>query len=352
MSIPATNSTVGDLITEVESQTLIMKPFFQRRLVWTNVDKERFIETVLLGFPFPEIFIATGERIQGKPGRVKWLVDGLQRVSTLHEYYRGSPDLVFRDITPYAELEGDQRDAFLDYPVAIRDLGPRSPDQIKKVFHRINSTDYALTSMERLNAMFSGSYKKYCESLADHAFFKKHAIFTKGDRKRMYDLSFCVILVTTLMSTYYHREEKNEEYLERYNDLFEQEAAIAGALDLVFKFIEKCEFPPKARPWKKTDLFTLIVELHSVLVRKGVELDPKVLGEKLASFYQRVDETFKAGPDGEDDGGDVFRYLKAATKATNDKYARLERCDVIAKQIDAAGAEVIEKSRGKRRSSK
>jgi hypothetical protein len=34
-------------------------------------------------------------------------------------------------------------------------------------------------------------------------------------------------------------------------------------------------------------------------------------------------------------GGEVLRYLKAATKATNDKYARVDRAEVIAKILES-----------------
>ena len=77
--------------------------------------------------------------------------------------------------------------------------------------------------MERLNAVYAGSYKQNypVETLAQHEFFARHKVFNKPDKKRMYDLTFCVILVTTLLGGYYHRDERNEEYLKRYNEEFE-----------------------------------------------------------------------------------------------------------------------------------
>jgi len=65
---------VAKLINEVEEGRLEVTPFFQRRQVWTNSDKEFFIDTVLNKYPFPEIFIATGaldrKQIKLKPGPV------------------------------------------------------------------------------------------------------------------------------------------------------------------------------------------------------------------------------------------------------------------------------------------
>jgi hypothetical protein len=64
-------------------------------------------------------------------------------------------------------------------------------------------------------------------------------------------------------------------------------------------------------------------------------LDPKAAGPRLLKFYNRVSELYKLDRAGE--VGDslkvdpnVLRYMKAATKATNDKYARADRAEVIA----------------------
>src|SRR5262249_14115775 len=91
----ASNRRVGDLINDIEEDRLEIKPFFQRRLVWTNADKENFIDTVLKGYPFPEIFVATGILDRKRIKRQNWLVDGRQRITTLKDYVRKSTDLLY-----------------------------------------------------------------------------------------------------------------------------------------------------------------------------------------------------------------------------------------------------------------
>src|SRR3954469_8724539 len=94
---------VKKLIREVEEDRLEVKSFFQRRQVWTDRDKEFFIDTVLNKYPFPEIFIAesTGDR-RTLECRT-WLVDGKQRVTTLIDYFKGVP-LNFKEIPPFEGL--------------------------------------------------------------------------------------------------------------------------------------------------------------------------------------------------------------------------------------------------------
>lgn len=323
---------VSALIKDLDDGTLVPQPAFQRRLVWTNVVKDHFLQTVTLGLPFPEIFIATGEIDTRTMKRKNLLVDGQQRISTLREYVQGSPDLVLRLVTPYHELEEDEKAHFLDYPVAVRDLGQVTDDQIKEIFARINSTDYALKAMERLNAQYSGEFKQFCEALSRDPFFERHRVFTLPDFRRMRDLDFCVILTITLLSTYYHRDALNEEYLRRYNDAFPKAKTLQKQLHETFAFIEQCGFDRKCRVWKKTDLLTLIVEIHSLLLKR-IDLDSKTVAARLTDFYNEVDQMFRM--EGTDEelakrSRDVFRYLKAATKATNDKYARVDRSEVIA----------------------
>lgn len=172
-------------------------------------------------------------------------------MTTLIAYIRGSQYLLYRTIKPFDQLTPKEQDAFLNYEVAVRDLGAVDKNTIKEIFRRINSTDYALKSMEVLNAMYSGKYKQYCEALSRQPFFDQHKVFPEAYRKRMYDLTFCVILVTTILSGYYRRDEKNAEYLERYNDDFPDEDKIQAELDQVFDFVERCGFAEHSRGWNK-----------------------------------------------------------------------------------------------------
>jgi hypothetical protein len=343
------NPRIGDLINDVEEGRLEVRPYFQRRQVWTNTDKEFFIDTVLKRYPFPEIFVSTAALDRKNIKRRKWLVDGQQRITTLRDYVRGSSDLLYKTIPRYEDLTEGEQTALLDYEIAVRDLGTVSDAEIREIFRRINTTDYALKSMEVLNAMFSGVYKQYCEALSRQTFFEKHKVFSASAQKRMYDVTFCVTLVTTLLSGYYRRDEKNEEYLERYNDDFPQQIAVQVALDRVFDFVQRCGFGEKSRAWRQIDLFTLLVELHAALVVEQLSLNPTIVGSLLSAFYKRVDNWSqeKSLPDERDvptGETEVFRYLKAAGRIANDKYARVDRANIISglirSTIDSHAAEL------------
>jgi hypothetical protein len=321
---------VSELVAEIRSGALVLKPPFQRRLVWTNKVKDYFLETVHFGLPFPEIFVATGKLDTKSMERKNLLVDGQQRITTLKDYVSGSPDLKLKKVKPYKELTEDERTKFLDYQVSVRDLGVIDEATIKDVFARMNTTDYALKAMERLNAVYNGELKNFCEKLCEDKFFQDHDVFSLNDYRRMRDIDFCVILVTTLLSTYYNRDELNREYLGRYNDAFPQAKKMKGRLRKAFAFIQKCKLDDVARVWRKTDLFTLIVEVDAALA-KASKITVATAGKRLRQFYKEVDEAYQLGEavGASSVAPQVFKYLKAATKATNDKYARVNRGEVI-----------------------
>src|SRR5689334_8294339 len=114
-NIGASNKRIGELIDDVTGKRLSIQPFFQRRLVWNNDDKEKFIDTVLKGYPFPEMFVAEGKREGRSTRREKMLVDGQQRLDTLIKYYQGSDEMLYRTIPRFEDLAQDQKDAYLDY---------------------------------------------------------------------------------------------------------------------------------------------------------------------------------------------------------------------------------------------
>lgn len=337
----ASDRPLGDLLEEIEDKKLVVRPAFQRRLVWTNKDKEYFIETVLRGLPFPEIFVCTGERDAESSTRIKWLVDGQQRMTTLRDYAAGSKDILYKTVPRFADLKPDQRERFLETTVAVRDLQRVTQAELKEIFTRINSTNYVLKSMEKRNALFSGAMKQYCDSLSEQPFFRTHRVFSAGRKKRMEDLAFCVILVSTILGGYFHRDSRNAEFLERYNDDFPDQERVQADLDAVFSKIEECGFAKTSEVWKPTNLFTFIVELHHVIHVKKLVVDSSRLSNQINTFYEKVQalQKSKPVPSTGDNTDEVFGYWKASRTAANDKHSRIRRAEIISSLIMVATVE-------------
>ena len=297
MKTTATNRRVRELLTGIRDGTLIPRPEFQRRLVWSNKDRISFIETVMLGYPFPEIYVAAGDVDLESGEAHEMLVDGQQRVTTLHQYFTGAPDLRLpAKLKPYSGLSKAEKEQFLQYDVVVRDLGKLSIEDIQQVFQRINATRYALNAMEIHNARYAGQYKEFAEALAREQFFEKHRIFSPADIRRMLDTLFVLQVMTTVLSTYFNRDSEIENYLENYNDEFPAATTIESEMKTVFALIDEMDLPSDSRAWKKADLFTLLIELHRAQFKTELSLQPAALALQIQEFYKLVEVIGLEGP--------------------------------------------------------
>lgn len=331
MDTSASNRRLRILLTSIGSGTLIPQPEFQRRLVWINKDKIEFIKTVLEGYPFPEIYIAAGE-VDTKTGvGAEMLVDGQQRITTLYQYFRGSADLRLpKDLPSYENLDQAEQMRFLEYNVVVRDLGTMPIEQIKQVFQRINSTSYGLNAMEIHNARYGGEFKKFAEQISQLEFFNEHRIFTSTDVKRMSDTMYCASLVATVMSTYFNRDSEVETYLENFNESLPDKDKTFKNFEAVLAFIEKLNFPPKSRIYKKADFYTLFIEVYKLLVNANVALSVPAVRHQLEKFFDVVDQ---AGAGVNTGNADALRYYKSALQASNDRSSRIARGEIINKLL-------------------
>lgn len=71
--------SIGELINLYRDKELDIHPEFQRYYRWTEEQKSRLVESILLGIPIPSIFVS--QREDG----VWDVIDGLQRLSTIFE---------------------------------------------------------------------------------------------------------------------------------------------------------------------------------------------------------------------------------------------------------------------------
>ncbi len=322
MKTSPTSLKIRQVVRGLKDGTLVPRPEFQRRIVWTTDDKVRFIDTLLNSYPFPEIYVANGVVNTETGEGTQLIVDGQQRVTTIVQYFDGSL-LLPQTVRPYALLTKEEKDEFLNYDVAVRDLGSISPEDIIEVFKRINATKYSLNEIEINNAIYTGELMRLAEGLTSHPFFDEHRVFTPTDLKRMGDTRFILQVIITMLSGYFNRDDSFEEFLGAYNDSFEARDEIVARLTRVFNFVEECGFPAKGRIWKKSDFFTAVIELDRAF-SDNVALQPTEVIETLQTFYQSVEaEGMESGDPA------VATYYKAAVQASNDKGNRIRRGEII-----------------------
>jgi len=349
-SIPSTNIKVIELYNKIDSEVLNMSPDFQRKLVWKKQHKFHFIETMLMNYPFPEVYIASSEIDVTSIKSTEVVVDGQQRLSTIVDYIKGLGD--FSDqikIPKFIELSPEKKKDFLNYIVSVRDLKDIGIDVIKDVFQRINNTEYSLNAIEKANAQYGdgefvifnkqlidGDYEPNTESTdcfvqADTRaiiteFFNHADAFTDNDSKRMNDLQYSLTLVSTLLEgDYFGRNTKANYYMKEYNDGFDRKDEVEEKLLNSISIYNQLEFDSSSYWFFKPNLFTLMFEFSS-LELSLIDIPALKSGlNKLASLYSVY---FSNENNIEISAGDK-KYFEFAREGVNEKAARVYRSKII-----------------------
>ena len=320
--IPAapTSKKISDLVDLIKRERLILQPEFQRNLVWTAKHKEAFIDTILKGLPFPEIYIAQKGVDLDTLKTQEVVVDGQQRLSSICEYIQDSN--FCKNIKKYSELSYDEKIAFLNYDVTIRDLKDASPEIIKDIFRRINQTKYNLSPIEIQHAIYDGEFISTGYNILDRLGFQKLIIFNESEISRMSDLNFILLLMATHEEGgYYTGNTKTEQYIITFNDEYPNKDIIATKLDAIFNTIADLHLNEYSIWYRKSNFFTLVIELLKI------ENTPDSLKEKLNRFEEEV----LHNKDNTDT--DFGKYYARMFTGTNSRAARVERGEIFRKHL-------------------
>lgn len=199
--------TYGELGSMYESGELILSPEYQRLFRWTLQQQTHYIESLLLGFPVPAIFVAEDEQ------NVWELVDGLQRVSTVLSFFgvlKPLPDALFqdplitKDTSRYKLLQTLSGNSFEDLSLKTRHSLKRAYCRVEvirsesnpilkyEMFRRLNRGGAPLTPQEIRNCVFRrdrADLMQTVDELANDANFLRSTKLTQKRLGQMYDKS-------------------------------------------------------------------------------------------------------------------------------------------------------------------
>lgn len=321
MQLPSSPSTkkISDLIGMIKREELILQPEFQRKLVWATKHKEAFIDTILKGYPFPEIYIAQSgvdlETFQSQ----QVVVDGQQRLSSIMSYVNG--ELNCKNIAPYEKLQTEEKKSFLNYDVVVRDLKEASSDTIKEIFRRINLTQYKLNDIEINNAIYEGEFIGTAKSILDELDEDTFPIFSDNELNRMGDLNYILIIMTTLEEGGYFAGKKDiEDYIIKYDGSYPNSESMRNSMLSVFNRIKSFSLSVDSMWYRKSNFFTLFVEI----ARAGTGV-PANIKERLEVFEDKI--LANKGMEENDFG----KYYSAMYTGTNSRTARITRGELFKK---------------------
>lgn len=189
------------LLRRLEQQTIILNPDFQRNEVWTMDKKCRLIESLMLKIPLPMFYVSADEK-----GHY-YVVDGLQRLSTIRSFVLGDKYLETKEVRykgegfKLEELEfwGEAYDDlnFNGLPINIKNriletgftftiINPGTPEEVKRnIFKRINTGGEPLTAQEIRHALYIGTSTQLLLRLSQREEFLKATGYSVKSNRMM-----------------------------------------------------------------------------------------------------------------------------------------------------------------------
>lgn len=321
------NKKIGELYKRIKEKSLILQPEFQRKFVWTSIHKEGFIDTILKGLPFPEIYTAQSGIDIEKIETQEVVVDGQQRLSTLVQYIdEPEESKIFGKLVPkFKALGTDVQKEFLNYNVVIRDLEDIPSDLIREIFKRINQTKFNLEQVEIQNAVYDGEFITTAKEILQSVDVEHLPIFSDSEMSRMSDLQFILLAMTTLeLGGYFTRDNEIEKFISTFNEEYPNKEKIKPIILNVLNGIRDLELEPDSIWYRKSNFFTLVIELAKVEAA-----DLSGLKEKLLAFEQNVLQN-KYTPKDTNEYATYYAYMYTGT---NSRQARVVRAEIFMKNI-------------------
>lgn len=168
-----TDWTTETIARQLEKGTIDLNPTFQRRDAWTNKEKSKLIESLILGLPVPPIILAENK---GKKNSYI-VIDGKQRLLSIRRFFakENSSDDVFKKLRlsgldilielngkTYSDIENEMGEYISRLEnQSIRTIVIKNwPDEafLYTVFLRLNTGSKKLLSQELRQALKPGPF--------------------------------------------------------------------------------------------------------------------------------------------------------------------------------------------------
>jgi hypothetical protein len=315
-----------NLVNDINKGRLIPDAYFQRNLVWRDAHNKDFIKTILLGYPFPQIFVSKGKIDVDNMLTISCIVDGQQRANAITSFIENKFDV---DGRFYNDLSGDEKSAFLKYEVAVIELDLDNDDpKVQEIFQRINRTSNSLTTIEKMASEYStAEFMLVAKLLSDEIeldsnkvqedfkedpnipqeFFvwarrqkvarfqtliTRSGIFSPRDIARKVHLMHVLNIMSTILTDFFNRNEKSISLLNDYGIDFTDKDSIVSMLNQAADLILKLKLRPRSIWFSKSNSFSLIVGIAKLGPRFD-DIELPLLKDVLESFELQTPSDFK-----------------------------------------------------------
>ncbi|NKX54378.1 DUF262 domain-containing protein [Arthrobacter mobilis] len=178
-SIGGKDWTVETLVSQMRKGRIDLDPSFQRRNAWLGDRKSKLIESIMLGFPIPQIVLAEK---RDQPGQY-FVLDGKQRLLALRQFFVDPDDprdegfkairltglevlseLNRKDAQALEEVRPELFAALENHSIRTVVLGKWNSERLLlSLFLRLNTGSVALSPQELRQALIHGDFMKWLD---------------------------------------------------------------------------------------------------------------------------------------------------------------------------------------------
>lgn len=318
---------------------LDLNPPYQRRSVWNQQYREYFIETVLLDYPVPIIFLH--EEIDDSGLATYSVVDGKQRLLSLLDFAAG--EFAVGDDAPierlqgkhFSELDKDDRSRFWRYQLPVEFLPSVDESILKNAFDRLNRNVARLSRQELRHAKFYGQFATSADSMADSMTEELPRDFphiASQSRRQMRDVELVaqLLLLAENGPQTLSQDDMDEAYSERddkWDVRTRVERRLRAAVGAITSILDEDLSLPSSRLRNQADFYSLVGALLDLRdAKQAVPADQAAA--RLSKFVATVGDEKKRQRNFL-----ASDYFEAARSASNDLKQRVTRIDVLKRVI-------------------
>lgn len=321
---------------------LDLEPVFQRNPVWKAPQKSFLIDTILRGYPIPELYVQESVSAEGEQKYT--VVDGQQRIRACLEFLDGEfalgaytprveDEQPLREGDYFEKLPAELKKRVWNYDFVVRTLPETSEAQLRAIFRRLNRNVFALNSQELRHATYFGGFISLVEEMAEFEYWGTTGVFTPNDVRRMLDVEFVAELTIGYLHGPQNKKVSLDKYFAAYEEEFSHEREIRRAFTRVTGELREVLPDISTTRWsKKSDFYTLFLALapraqHFPLT----STQRRSLARWLRKFAADVDSRL-SDPEAKMPVG-VRRYALAVQRAASDLQNRKARQEVVEKEL-------------------
>ena len=238
--------TIADYCAAMDRSEIKSNETYQRsNKVWPPAARSFLIESIILGFPLPKIFLFQQTDLLSKK-TVKEIVDGQQRSKTIHDFFHNK--LAISKTSEVEAARGKRYDAlsdelkgkFLSYQLSIDLFVAATPTEIRQAFRRLNSYTVPLNAEELRHAEYQGAFKWFVYELTRdrEELLLKLGVFTEKQVIRMQDEKLFADCIYTMLNGWKTTKAKELTSLYKaYDKEFDVAGNISARIDQALDFL-------------------------------------------------------------------------------------------------------------------